>query len=197
MRGTEDWLYDRVMAGISRLESWHLAVDVGANCGLWTSALSEFFDKVLAVEPDERAYTLIEESLNVTLVKAAVSEFSGESLIHLRPSPEQNSMLLDHPIGGGGGRPAPSISSVPIRTISMDDLCAEGADFVKMDIEGAEVDALRGCVDVDRWRQTLFVVECHDTFGSVKAELERLGKSVERIPHPWVAHPGHCWAIGE
>jgi hypothetical protein len=31
----------------------------------------------------------------------------------------------------------------------------------------------------------------------VVKELMRLGKDVERVPHPHAdAHPDHCWAIG-
>jgi hypothetical protein len=42
----------------------------------------------------------------------------------------------------------------------------------------------------------VFLVECHDTFDAVAVELQRLGKSVRRLPHPFPGHPGHCWAIG-
>jgi hypothetical protein len=80
----------------------------------------------------------------------------------------------------------------------MDDLFPDGVDFVKMDIEGGEVAALRGCKKAESWARTAFVVECHDTFAEVREELERLGKSVERIPHPnQYAHPGHCWAVAK
>jgi FkbM family methyltransferase len=151
---------------------------------------------VIAVEPDERAYSSIQGN-NVTLVKAVVAEESGVAEFFLRESPDQNSLLEEHPVGGGGGSPAPAIAPQDIEAISMDDMLPQGADFVKMDIEGGEVSALRGCRDVSRWADTVFLVECHDTFAEVTKELERLGKEVEHIKHPFPAHSGHCWALGK
>jgi hypothetical protein len=93
--------------------------------------------------------------------------------------------------------PVPVVNVVEVPCITLDSLLPKGANFIKIDIEGAEVAAIRGCQDLPRWKGTVFLVECHDTFSGVEQELARLGKRVIRIPHPLHAHPGHCWAIGE
>lgn len=199
MNAIETWLTAPVTEAIGRLKSKRLAIDVGANVGTWTKPLSEMFDEVVAFEPDDRNFAVLdaERPENVTVVKAAVSFSTGETPFFLRASSGHGSLLAEHPIGGDGMRPVPVTQEILIPCISLDDACDDGADFVKMDIEGGETLALEGCKDVGRWRRTVFVVECHDTFAEVAAELERLGKRVTRIPHPLVAHPGHCWAIGE
>jgi FkbM family methyltransferase len=197
MDGTEIWLTQPVMEAIDRLRSKALAVDVGANVGGWTKPLAELFDSVLAFEPDERNFSKLQAGDNVTAIKAAIADETGEIPFYIRSSSGHNSILEVHPIGGEGMRPVPVIEEVQIPCLTLDDACEDGADFVKMDIEGGEVVALRGCVDAGRWARTTFVVECHDTFAEVAVELERLGKRVTRIPHPLLAHPGHCWAIGE
>jgi len=173
-----------------------LAVDIGANRGEWSRALSSEFQKVVAVEPDERAYSQIGEIPRVEVAPYAVGEKTGVATLFKRPSPDQNSLLESHPIGAAGGAEAPVVGTQEVAVVSMDDLLPEGADFVKMDIEGGEVASLRGCLKLDNWARTIFVVECHDTFAEVSRELQRLGKSVERIPHPLPSHPGHCWAVG-
>ncbi len=173
-----------------------LAADIGANRGEWSRALSLKFQKVVAVEPDERAYSHIGEIPRVEIAKYAVAEKTGTATLYMRPMPDQNSLLESHPIGAAAGADAPVTDQLLVTVVSMDDLFPEGADFVKMDIEGGEVAALRGCKTVDNWQRTTFLVECHDTFAEVSKELQRLGKTVERIPHPSPGHPGHCWAVG-
>lgn len=198
MNGIEVWLTQPVMDGIARLTSTELAVDVGANVGTWTTPLSKIFDSVLAFEPDERNFSQLPTADNVLAIKAAIADETGDTEFFLRSSSGHNSLLEEHPIGGDGMRPVPAVEKVVVSSLSLDDACENGADLVKIDIEGGEVRALQGCVDAGRWARTLFVVECHDTFAGVAEELERLGKRVTRIPHPLAnVHPGHCWAIGE
>jgi FkbM family methyltransferase len=197
MNGIEFWLTEPVMTAINGLAAKSLAVDVGANVGTWAVPLSNLFDEVLAFEPDERNISVIPKLDNVTVLKAAVSDQTGETPFFVRSSSGHNSILEVHPIGGEGMAPVPVIEETQVACFSLDDACGNGADFVKMDIEGGEVLALQGCVDILKWERTVFLVECHDTFSDVERELARLGKRVTRIPHPLMAHPGHCWAIGE
>lgn len=192
---SEGWLSEIVTRSLPKSRA--LAADVGANRGEWSQALAEEFQSVIAVEPDERANASIVETPRVAVAPYAVAEKTGTADFYLRPSPDQNSLLEQHPIGAGGGAEAPVVESVTVAVVSMDDLFPEGCDFVKMDIEGGEVAALRGCLKTENWSRTVFVVECHDTFAEVASELQRLGKSVERVPHPFPGHHGHCWAVGK
>lgn len=192
---SEQWLSETVTLILP--QSRKLAVDVGANRGEWSQALAAEFDEVAAVEPDGRARVAIADNPKVNVLPAAIGETTGDGVLYLRPSPDQNSLLETHPIGGSGGAPAPAVDELEVEVFSMDDLFPEGADFVKMDIEGGEVAALRGCKDKTIWARTSFIVECHDTFSEVATELQRLGKLVVRIPHPFPGHPGHCWAAAK
>lgn len=195
MNGIEFWITRPLTEAIGRLQDKALAVDVGANVGTWTKPLSELFVHVLAFEPDERNFSVFEPSENVTVVKAAVSDFTGETPFFVRASAEHNSITPEHPIGGGD---VALIEELQVPCLTLDDACEDGADLVKIDIEGGEVLALRGCLDVGRWSRTVFIVECHDTYDGVYEELVRLGKAVTKIPHPFPgAHPSHCWALGE
>lgn len=197
MNGIEHWLTDCVTSGVNGLGEKAVAVDVGANTGTWTAPLADLFETVVAIEPDSRASDSIQRLENVQIVSAAVGRESGSATFYKRATTGHGCLTEAHPIGGEGMAPVPVIATETVSVVSLDDLLADGADFVKMDIEGGEVDALAGCKDGDRWRRTFFVVECHDTFPVVLKELERLGKRVTRVPHPYHSHPGHCWAIGE
>jgi FkbM family methyltransferase len=189
----EQWLIHSLI-GVPRGS----AVDVGANVGSWTRYLAAEFSLVTAVEPDARAYERLRAALpkNALALRRAVCGTNGDVTLYMRPSAEQSSLLEAHPIGAGGCAPAPVAERAVVNGTTLDALCPRGADFLKMDIEGAEVEALRGA-SPEPWKRCTFLIECHDTFAEVATELDRLGKLVERIPHPLHgAHPGHCWAIG-
>ena len=195
----ETWLVDVVGHGIAALRDRKLALDIGANKGDWTQEMSWAFDKVIAVEPDERnpLGATVASLGNVEIVWAAAWKSDGVVPLYARSSPDQNSLLETHPIGAGACSPAPVVEQrlVPCRTL--DSIAPGGADMVKIDVEGVEADILSACSREGNWSRTLFVVECHNTFDAVDAELRSLGKTVTRVPHPSpTAHPGHCWAIG-
>ncbi len=193
----ESWLIDAVGNAIASLTKRRLAVDVGANIGDWSRELCGIFDRVEAFEPDQRASAKIEPRENLTLHLAAVCDRDGEVTFHLRPDPAQNSILEKHPIGAGGQSEAPVVQSIAVPCVSLDAGLPEGADFVKIDIEGGEVAALDGCRDPTRWRRTAFIVECHNTATDVQKRLLGLGKRIQYYGHPSpTAHPGHCWLIG-
>jgi FkbM family methyltransferase len=191
----ESWLIPFVEA----TERRGVAADIGANVGSWTSYLSRLFDRVIAYEADERAFAILSESPppRSTCILGAICGSDDPVTFYLRPSAEQSSLLAVHPIGGGGGAPAPAIGESTVDGWTLDRAFPGGADLVKMDIEGGEIEALRACQG-PRWRYATFIVECHDTFDGVEAELQRIGLEVTRVPHPYsnAAHPGHCWAVG-
>jgi FkbM family methyltransferase len=195
----ETWLKKPLLDEIHLLEHRDLALDIGANVGSWTETLSGLFRSVIAVEPDPRAYEKIKISNNVTLITKAVADKTEQRTLFYRPEPDQNSLLEIHPIGNAETRDLPHTEVKLVDCICLDDICSSTtADFVKIDIEGGETLALQGCKDLRLWRNTLFLIECHDTYKEVKKELERLNKQIIKIRHPINgAHPGHCWAIGK
>jgi hypothetical protein len=91
-----------------------------------------------------------------------------------------------------------SIGSTYVECITLDDITTENPDFIKIDIEGAETLALKGCKNISKWLNTLFLVECHNTFEEVTKELYRLNKSYIKIDHPLPgASKDHCWIIAK
>jgi FkbM family methyltransferase len=196
----ETWLTDVVGSAIGALKNRELAIDVGANKGDWTIELADTFDKVIAVEPDRRnpLADKVDDLDSVEVVWGALWFEPGEVVLYKRPSPDQNSLLEHHPIGAGACGAAPVIEKEIVPGYTLPGVAPNGADFVKIDVEGAEAEILSACdEDSGIWNRTVFVVECHDTFDDVSAHLVRLGKTVVRVPHPSVsAHRCHCWAIG-
>ena len=123
-----------------------VVVDVGAHVGIFTrQALSLGASRVIAVEPDpgnirclERNFEQQIASGQVVIVPEGAWSSTSTMTLHLGASSAWNS-LVTVPVGSGS-------IEVPVRPL--DDMLAalhvSKVDFIKMDIEGAEREALAG-----------------------------------------------------
>lgn len=118
--------------------------DVGANIGVNTALFADLVGpggQVHAFEPEPENFARLRSALgglkNVTLTQAAVAEASGQRALYLSPDLNVDHRLYDP----GDGR-----RSVTIRSVALDDHFApdQPVGFVKIDIQGAECQALRG-----------------------------------------------------
>lgn len=172
-----------------------LAFDIGANAGTWTSVLAPLFYKVVSFEPDTRC----EPPHGREYDRRAVWFETGEAVLHKREQSLQSSLHAIHRVGDGS-KTVNVIDQERVKCVRLDDLAAEYGppDFIKMDIEGAEAEALYGataqCFSRCRW-----LIEIHDTREQVLTQISRLGyKSVRIIVHPYEnAAPGHEWMFVE
>nr|WP_241741362.1 FkbM family methyltransferase [Gemmobacter straminiformis] len=135
------------------LRKGDLALDLGANMGVVTDILARTGADVVAFEPDPWAFAKLTERFadtpNVTLVNAAVGIGSGT----VRLMRAQN--FGDNPLGASvkstildGGRQIDAENAVDVPLVDfpayLTERLAERPEiaFVKMDIEGAELDIL-------------------------------------------------------
>jgi FkbM family methyltransferase len=146
-----------------------VAYDLGANAGFYTLALSRIVGasgRVFSFEPDARNAHFLRRHIdlnklqNVTVVQAAVSNstklvaFTGWEVVQ--------------------------VSAYLVPAISLDEFIAAGnsaPDFVKMDIEGAEVDALEGARNLLSKVRPDFLMATHtrELTASCKATLVQSG----------------------
>ncbi len=132
--------------------------DIGANVGVWTVALASAHPHahVYAFEPDPPTFRLLQNNVslnrleNVTAEQLAISDSNGivefqvteKDSIFNRLQPAVASAEDLHRGRFTGGR------VLKVESISLDDLCHDkGIDrigFLKLDVEGAEVSALKG-----------------------------------------------------
>jgi len=130
-----------------------LVFDVGANVGLWTDGLRGLGCRVVAVEPQaacaDRLRTRRRNDPLVTVVEAAVASREGEIELFLAPSSEQattSSAWMDAMISRGGVPASYWQRSIRVPARTLDDLIDEFGEpaYAKLDVEGAEGDALAG-----------------------------------------------------
>ncbi len=178
-----------------------VVLDVGAGFGTETLPLSKMVGasgRIIAIEAFPSTFTMLKrvcelnDLRNVTLVHAAVMD-SNEPV---KMSDVGADSYLENKIGSHG---------IEVPAVTIPDLVAEmkldRIDFLKMNIEGAELPALRGAKDVLSLVQHA-AIGCHDfladekgdesyrTKDVVKAILVDAGFTVrERSddPRPWAA----------
>jgi len=143
---------DRVYHFISNKENPRI-LDCGANIGLASIYLRSVFPKAIitAFEPDPIIIGILKKNLapaNVEVIEAAVWNQSGEI-----------SFKSD---GADGGCLEPNQLGCSVPTIRLADWLQEPIDFLKIDIEGAELPVLRDCGNLLKFVQNI-AVEYHES----------------------------------
>jgi FkbM family methyltransferase len=181
-----------------------VALDVGANVGAYALLLGQWVrpgGRVFAFEPAPEAFAGLSEHVRlnelastVVPVRAAAAATSGTATLAADGISGAN-RLADEP----GGE--------TVRTVTVDEFCArEGItpSFIKIDVEGAELDVLRGARETIRaaGEGLALFVEMHPTIwrgmglsaADVRAELALQGLRAEplrEVADPW-ALEGEC-----
>ncbi len=147
------WAEGYLLAVCAMLKPGDLALDLGANMGVVSARLVETGADVIAYEPDPFAFGKLQERFagvpNITLVNAAVGVGAGTVRLmradNFAANPEGASVkstILD------GGRRIDAENSIEVPLLDFPTLLRDFAAkrgevaFVKMDIEGAELDIL-------------------------------------------------------
>jgi FkbM family methyltransferase len=141
-------------------------LDIGAQSGFFSLLLSKLVGpagKVIAFEPLPANFRFLEENVrlnglrNVTIRQEAVAERSGSMGFEF-PRHEPN--LIAGPVLEGEDQGILTVTGV-----SLDDMLSANSppvQFIKMDIEGAEVEALRGALKLLDSSHPDMMIELHN-----------------------------------
>ena len=158
-------------------------VDVGANIGFVTVRAARTAARVIAIEPHPARFRYLERNValngldNVSCINCAIGASEGWVDIY-DVDPTLGPHRIDVSTRPGRGRQY----RVPLRPL---DALVEGADLVKVDVEGYERDVLRGAAALIR-RGTRFVVEA--TGGPADLEPLLPGYTFRELdPHNYLA----------
>ena len=167
------------------LSKGSVCFDIGANAGIFTLALSKWVGEqglIVAFEPSSREFPLLEETIslnrlsNVCLEKLAISNTTGTDQLNIAIDKHggQNTLFKRFAYEGvDSGK----TETVEVQTIDayISEKKIPRLDLIKLDIEGAELNAFLGA------KQTLSTLRPVLIFEVVRSALQKNGINLGEI----------------
>lgn len=128
-----------------------IALDIGANIGLWSCDLVNNFDRVIAFEPVldfRKCFISNVRSSNYILHDCALG--NKESTIEMIITKDNSGHSHIDPASFGKGR-------IPLKTL--DSFMLDNIDLIKIDCEGAETDILLGAELTIKSNKPVLIIE--------------------------------------
>ena len=114
----------------SQTKKMKTVIDVGAWCGTWAKAIEPFAKKVIAFEPDKTHFECLQR--NCTINCTPRMEAVGAQLQEV--SLTEDNFTQAKRVNEKGN----------IRMITLDHMAYEDVDMIKIDVEGYEMEVLKG-----------------------------------------------------
>ena len=138
---------------LAQVKNWNLAIDIGANIGLWSRDLTSFFDKTICFEPNPNCIECLKK--NITIDKAIIYNHALGS--------ENEEKELFTPVDSGGssfinktkigynldgskmyGKWPQGTNQQLVKVKKLDNFKFIKVDFIKIDVERYEYEVLKG-----------------------------------------------------
>lgn len=185
LRGEAEPAVQEVLA--ARLRPGMVFYDLGANTGLFSLLAARLVGSeghVFSFEPDAEIAARLRRNVerngfsNITVIEAGVWSSSGT--VNFVPA---NSSSPDR--GTGRFETAHDSIGLPMRCVALDDFVAEepSPDAIKCDVEGAEVEVLKGAEKLLHSRRPWILCEMHSETNDRASRyfLRRCGYSLEAV----------------
>lgn len=135
-----DYQRHHLDAAMKYVRDWKVAIDGGAHVGTWTKVLAQKFGAVVSFEPAADTFECLQHNCsalsNVELRQQALGRKPGR--VRMTLDGFERAILLKNT----GARFV--ADGTDVERITIDSLDLETLDFLKLDVEGSEVDALMG-----------------------------------------------------
>lgn len=150
------------------LRETRIAIDVGGNVGHIAYFLSQHAETVYSFEAVGTVYERLREvrnlAPNIVTENCAIADFCGEADLFVDHNRLSNSGL--HNVGDVdvSFKPRTEFKSTKTRVKSIDSLGLSGVGFIKIDVEGSELDVLRGAQETVSTDRPDLLVEIFEPF---------------------------------
>lgn len=191
----ECWLRQYIPSGRE------MFIDIGTHRGEWAKTIGKEYKKVIAFEPNEEARKKFEQvPLNTYLRKEALWDSAGERWLFSYGETPHSSMIFEC----GGINTGKTISKTLVKTTTLDIVTQdiETIDFIKIDVEGAEPQVIKGGMATLKKHKPTLIIENHTLNGRLFLEsvMKQLGYTVTIVYHPFIAKDDllretHIWLV--
>src|SRR6185312_13910999 len=174
------------------------SIDVGAHAGSYTWFLRRYSGHCIAFEPNPRLVDVLRRRFptGVDIRNMAVSDQAGHAVLRIpiraagldpgRATIEANNALDDATTGH---------EEVAVETTTLDMAVQQPVGFIRIDVEGHELNVLRGAERILRQHRPNLILELDNRFnpGIIDATFAHLA---ERSYHGWFMQAGRILPIG-
>jgi FkbM family methyltransferase len=171
----EEVVYKDIYEKEAKVKPGDVVLDVGAHIGSFTLKAAKevgLEGRVVSFEPSSENFKLLTLNVNsndygnATLFNVAVGSAPGTAKLNLGSRKGTNSLLSDSGVENVG------TEQVPIRTLDSvtDELKLSKVSFVKIDVEGFELEVLKGARNILASNHPSIAMETHD-FGPSEEEI--------------------------
>jgi len=133
-----------------------VAIDAGANMGLYSYALSKICDRVEAFEPNPKNQNIMRAygALNINVHGAALSSVSGTGKLNI-PTVSDTEL---HGLASLSSE-FPSQNTIQVTLQQLDEYNFKNVSFIKIDVEGHELDVIKGAKHTININRPIMLVE--------------------------------------
>jgi FkbM family methyltransferase len=181
---TDDWVgyldHERWLKPILHdvLPEGGVLLDVGAHVGRWAIRLAGKCSQVIAVEANPSTAATLRRHL-------AMNNIGNVTVIEMAAWDSMTGLVIDDPNGrteGGGTRTLDHGDGVFVQAMRIDETQqivtlledVGRLDLVKVDVEGADIHAIKGMAGLLKKYRPKLLIECHDIYGYYeRADLEQ------------------------
>jgi len=160
----------RLLNSIKNIDNELVVFDVGANEGLISLTYQKYFTrlKLFAFEPFPDSYNRLKATSEIARyicpLNLAVSNYTGKKKFFCNSNNETNSLLESCKLNSEIDDLIKTVNTIEVDTITIDDVVKQYGisqiDVLKMDIQGGELDALKGAVEtLRRGRVSIIYIE--------------------------------------
>lgn len=157
---------------------WRLCIDIGANVGIFARHFASRFDQVWAIEPVDENVQCLRRNVpeNVTIMQCAVGEESRDAKICRTPKNVGGAFICDDDDVEPLFAPDATSLTETVTMITLDSLDIPHVGLIKLDIQGAELIALRGARDtLVRCRPVILIEE--KPVGKKSGSIDHIAKA--------------------
>ena len=139
---------------LSYVQNWDLALDIGANIGLWAKDLSNFFNKLICFEPNPYCVEYLKKNINIKnseINSCALGSTEEEKNLFLHPTNSGASSFVNNTKVGYDNQSRAVFGEFPKETKKayveikkLDSFNIKKIDFIKIDVQGFELEVLKG-----------------------------------------------------
>ena len=153
---------------LSHVMNWRLAIDVGANIGLWSKDLTSYFDKTICFEPNINCIECLKKNINNAKSQIYNLALGSEDtkLNLFTPSFSGGSSFINETKIGvnedGSKVYGPFSENVPtnkVEVTTLDSYNLKNIDFIKIDVQGFEMKVLKGALKTLKNNEPIICIE--------------------------------------